>query len=340
MSRSKRRPFVKKGLVFLLPFFILFFAACSDQYDSDTASITLIAEPTELVADGNSATQIRAEILDAAGEPVYEDTRIVFRTNLGTFKNGKQVYSARTPNDEGVKVVSLNTGTTPGTANVSAESKGARQGVNIRFLDPGKVGSIELNADNDTITADGKSSTMIRATVRGPGEDEDDPFDGEPVEGVIVTFTTTLGEFGEGNQEIQAVTDVDGDAAVELISVKTLGTAEVAASAIGMRAAAAVDFVAGKPESMNLRAAPSTIRPGGNTEIIARVIDVNDNPVEGEEVVFEVMKNESTGDLDDLTAITDVNGEARVGYTAGGNAGTDQITRKKQDGCQGSFRFC
>jgi len=51
--------------------------------------------------------------------------------------------------------------------------------------------------------------------------------------------------------------------------------------------------------------------------VTATLSDVDDNPVAGETINFNLTDNESGGSIDPLSAVTNVNGQATITYTAG-----------------------
>jgi len=289
-----------------------------------TASISLNTGATTLAADGKSSTAITAVLTDSVGAPVYQQTSVVFNTNLGTFRNGSKEYRTKTADDTGTVIAQLTAEEIPGNAEVWVEANNIRQKVEIKFFDPHKVGTITLRTGSASITADGKSQVSIIATVN-------DAL-GNPEEGATVNFKTTLGQFivanplpGIINRHSSAITDVDGEATVMLMSGTTIGTASILASLNGLNASASVIFTADEPSSISLRAAPSTIRPNGTTNLFAKIKDSNGNPVEGQTVVFSEIINASEGTLNSLSSVTNVNGEAQVTYTAGKDPGADII---------------
>lgn len=64
--------------------------------------------------------------------------------------------------------------------------------------------------------------------------------------------------------------------------------------------------------TFTLRSDPAYIRSGTNSRIIARVIDINNNPVDGVNVNFSI--ESGAGTLDSTVATTNANGEAFVNY--------------------------
>ena len=86
-------------------------------------------------------------------------------------------------------------------------------------------------------------------------------------------------------------------------------------------------FTAGAASVISLNPAPSTAVPGGNSTITAAVLDGNGNPVSGEVLTFSfAQRGSGTPSLSATTVATDINGLARVTYTAGANAGADIVT--------------
>jgi adhesin/invasin len=288
-----------------------------------TASIDLSADLATMPADGLTSTTITASLADSSGNPVSDQTSVVFHTNLGTFRNGSSEYKVKTSGATGSVIVQLISGTTTGTAEVWAESNKVKQKIEVRLYDPDKVGTITLSRGSASITADGTSQVSIKATVTDSK--------GNREEGAKVNFTTTLGQFAAANplpglsQQTSAITDVDGEATVMLISSTTIGTATILGSLNGMNATTSVIFTAGEPKTITMRAAPSLIKPNGTSTVYAVISDMNGNPVAGQSVVFSQQVNVSDGSLSPLSVTTDVNGEAQSTYTAGKDPGQNII---------------
>lgn len=324
-----RKTYAKITFLILISFLALFGSGCGESGNPGgaagpgiTASISLNAAVDSIPADGVTSTVITAVLRDSADGPVNERTFVVFRTTRGTFRNGSQEYTVRIPDASGTVSVTLIADSASGMAKVSAEANSISQKIEVKFFDPSKVGTITLRTGSASITADGKSQVAVIATV------EDNL--GNPEEGATVTFKTTLGQFVEANplpgiinRTTTAVTDVDGEAAVILVSGKTIGTATILASINGLNTTQTVTFTADEPHAMTLRAAPSIVKPNGTSTLFARLLDINGNPVEGKTVVFSQTVNVSEGTLNILSVPTNVNGEAQATYTAGKDPGID-----------------
>ena len=289
-----------------------------------TASIGLSSDTTSLPADGITSTTIRASLVDSSSNPVNDQTSVVFHTNLGTFRNGSTEYKVKTSGTAGSVQVQLISGTTPGTAEVWVESNKVKQKIEVKFFDPGKVGTITLRTGSVSIIADGASQVAIIATVTDAK--------GNLEEGASVKFNTTLGHFivanplpGITQKSTTAITDVDGEATVMLVSSTTIGIATILASLDGINATTSVVFTAGEPKTISMRAAPSIIRPRGTSTVYATLQDINGNPVAGRSIVFSQQVNVSEGSLSPLSDTTDLNGEAQATYTAGIDPGQNII---------------
>jgi len=86
-----------------------------------------------------------------------------------------------------------------------------------------------------------------------------------------------------------------------------------------------IDLVSKVADKLAIQAVTPILVPNGQTNIVATVKDVNDNPVKGVEVNFS-LKNPLGGTLNTSAATTNNQGEAIVTFTAGPDVtGTDKI---------------
>ncbi|MGM0453216.1 MAG: Ig-like domain-containing protein, partial [Thermodesulfobacteriota bacterium] len=175
------------------------------------------------------------------------------------------------------------------------------------------VDNVEVISGSDALTADDNDETMIRATVTD--------LEGNAASDKEVVFETTLGSLSD----LSVTTDANGIAETTLESGTDTGTATVTADASGIKAAVDVGFVAAAPATIELAAAPETVNPEGPSTLTATVTDSNDNLVVGETVNFNFGTNATNASLSSPSAVTDVNGEATVTYTAGSAEGTDTV---------------
>ncbi len=283
--------------------------------------ISLSANPATIPADASSTSNIRAYVADVNGNTVADGVTIRFRvtTGMGTLSSS----TATTVN--GVATVTFTASAIPGIEVVTADAaNGVNDTVNVT-LQGAIVGSVNVAAGSDSITADGSSSTWISATVK-------DTKDNPVPDGTNVSFTTTSGSLSAAS-----ATTTNGVATVTLISSVNAGSATVTATVGGVNGKKTVNFVAGPVTGVAVTASPANLTADGTSTstIQATVIDTNGNTVSGETIRFTAV----SGTLSALTAITNTNGVATVTYTAPnavpvGN--TDTITARSSNNTIGT----
>jgi len=276
----------------------------------EPVSITLVADPTSIPADGSSSSTITATLKDSTGTPVTPGTSVTFSTNLGTFSGGGTTHTVTTPDATGIVSVSLISATTSGFATVTATANGTTQSVTVGFTG-GDVGSITLTADPTTIPADGASSSAVTATIK-------DPAGGPVPQGTSATFTTNLGTFSNGSTT-QTVTTLDatGTVTVSLIAGTTAGTAEVlcVSSGVSQKVTIQITGGAGTPASLSLGLSQTSVKSDNSdsSTITATVLDVDKAALEGIVVAFSA----SGGQISASSAETDANGQAQITFSSG-----------------------
>ncbi|MFQ6063194.1 MAG: S-layer protein domain-containing protein, partial [Methanosarcinales archaeon] len=195
---------------------------------SNANNITeLLATPSKLLADGIAKASITATVKDLDGNPV-EGVEVTFSTDFGTLNK-----NTNKTNSEGNASVTLTSykRDTNGTAKVIASVNNSQNSVEIAYYvpdfksyvtsNPTHVYNItELLATPSKLLADGIAKASITATVKD--------LDGNPVEGVEVTFSTDFGTLNPNPN----LTNSEGNASTILTSFKrdTNGTAKVTAS--------------------------------------------------------------------------------------------------------------
>ena len=262
-------------------------------------TVTVLATPDNLSADGTSTSTITATVLDADSNPVSGET-ISFTAVSGTLS----AASANT-NVSGVATVTYTApATVPGggTDTVTGTSTNGKTGNDTINLVAATVGSVTVTAGSTSIVADGSSSTVITATVKDPS--------GNTIEdGTTVNFTTTAGTLSAAS-----ATTTNGVATVTLTSSTHLGTATVRATCGGVSNTVSVAFVSDVPNQVTVSATPSNLTADGTSTSTIRVVvlDANDNPVaDGTQLTFSV----DYGTLSNLSATT-TDGVATITYTA------------------------
>jgi PKD domain-containing protein len=176
------------------------------------SSITITATASALPINGT--TDVIAQVIEAAGTPPHEGTRVVFTTTLG------HMEPSEADTDVGGRaVVKFVAGNVSGVAAITALSGGtavkAADAVKIQ-VGAAAVGGVSITASPGTLTSAGGTST-ISATV----------FDasGNTLPGVPVTFaidTTTTGASGAGSLSANIVnSDANGRASTLLTTSRT-----------------------------------------------------------------------------------------------------------------------
>jgi adhesin/invasin len=180
------------------------------------STITLSTAST--IVQANGTTDVRATVLESSGTPVQNGTTVTFTTNLGTLSP----VDARTLN--GVAMARFVANGQSGTASIKAISGGAASEALTLTVGAAAANAVSVSANPTRVAASGGPS-MITATVTDTS--------GNPVQGVLVTFSTTAGTLSAAS----ANTDLNGG------SVTTLTTnreATVTASVAGKTATVVV----------------------------------------------------------------------------------------------------
>ena len=128
--------------IFLLCCFSLLISCGSGDDDEvpPVGSITLCATQESIPADGYSSVAITATLTDSLGAPVEQGTSVVFSTTLGSFSNGSTSMTVITPDTSGAVTISLMSGRTPGSAQVTVSGSGVTQRIYIKFTHAGNTG--------------------------------------------------------------------------------------------------------------------------------------------------------------------------------------------------------
>ncbi|MBF0111426.1 MAG: hypothetical protein HQK74_01680, partial [Desulfamplus sp.] len=121
-------------LMAMAQFCLIFISGCGSSGSlNETASITLSADSQSIPADGKSSVALTAVLSTSAGTGVTPYTNVVFRTNLGKFRNGSQEIQVDITGSDGVATTSLISTDEPGIAEVSCSSSGVTQSIRIDF---------------------------------------------------------------------------------------------------------------------------------------------------------------------------------------------------------------
>jgi len=172
---------------------------------------------------------------------------------------------------------------------------------------------VKVEASRTELTADGRSRSVIRATVLDPS--------GKEAAREPVTFSLSS-DNGRLNV-VSGTTDASGTATAEYIAGKKAGVVVVTASAAlrGVSGNVSIVLLADAPAKVYLKARPAALPADGfsRADLSVKVTDANDNPNPDTRVEFRIARGDGRLDYPDRT--TDRFGEASNRYTAGTSPG-------------------
>lgn len=279
---------------------------------SSASSISLVANPTSVPADGFSSSTVRALVRDANNVAVADGTPVIFSTTAGTIVIEGGTATATT--QSGIATASLVAPSTAGSATVTARSGDASSSVTVTFAPvDSPPASIDLSvADNPISIASsgdniGRGVTTVTATVR-------DAAGNAVADNTTVTFSTDIGT-------INGQASTTNGAATVTFSSTTTGTATVTAKAGTVTQTTTITVLPGVPHALEVAADPQVIEADGHnfSTITATVRDISGNLVaDGTRVDFSVTPDAQGGGNGDITP---------VGFTLQGRATAILVSR-------------
>ena len=274
----------------------------------NTINLTnIMAQPAYILADGKTSSTISVRLSDSNGLAVGDEP-IAFTTTCGNLLSN----SAKT-NENGIAQVILLAPFTPGTCTVTAAYGTKKLTTPVEFYGDGTgstTASILLEAENNTVPANGKSSVVLTATLTDNA--------GLPVAaGTPVTFTTDKGIFPNGTTTFKGATPTGGIIKVAILSQNgQTGKANITCSSGGISQSIQVTFtpvnVDGSPAGestayINLTAAPATIPADGKSSLMisAELFNSKGETVPaGTEIIFYSANGTFANGLREFTAAT------------------------------------
>jgi hypothetical protein len=176
---------------------------------------------------------------------------------------------------------------------------------------------LKVEASRTELTADGRSRSVIRATLTDPNGTA---VSNDPVSFSLSSTNGTL-------RTIKGTTDSSGVATAEYIAGKKIGIVVVTATATLRNASGSVSItlLSDAPAKIYLKALPQSLPADGfsRADIGVKVTDINDNPNRDTRVEFRIGKG--GGKLEYPDRVTDKFGDAANRYTAGTTAGIASI---------------
>ncbi|MBU2489376.1 MAG: Ig-like domain-containing protein, partial [Proteobacteria bacterium] len=288
---------------------------------SPVSTVTLTVGGTVVVANGQPDTTLTAEVLDAIGSPVPNNTPVTFTTTAGSF-GGLTRTTVMTSN--GTASVKLTSPIRLGTGTVKAEAGGIQDSVGLTFV-AGPVTKVGVTIKPTSLLADGESTSALTVMVQD--------FFGNPVINENIHFEAASGAILPVNK----ITDADGRATATYTASTISGQHQITATATNsVSGAATITLVPVQAGSITATSAKSEVVADGksSTVITAEVLDGAGNPLlDGTVVTFA--NSTVYGSLSPTTATT-LGGRAAVVLTSPVKANQIAVVTASAQGLSGS----
>lgn len=260
------------------------------------AAYTVTLTVPERLAVGGTTGQVLARVVDRAGRPAPDGTKVYFAADLGS------VTPAVAYTRGGVAKVTFITGTQSGVAAIRAETQEERGATGFVRVVAGPPQKLELASSRPWLHVGGDTA-VITATMSDAFAN---PSVGEPMQ-----LTTALGAFDTG-VAVQSIargsTGVTGQFTATLVSGVRTGTAVVTAQSGMLLRRLEIPFRPGPPEHVSIRLSVDQVAVGVPVDVIGLVQDAFGNPLAEVPVLFATQ----VGRLASTTGTTDARGEART----------------------------
>ncbi|WP_212637720.1 Ig-like domain-containing protein [Desulfocicer vacuolatum] len=281
--------------------------------------VSLVASPTSIIANGSSTATFTATVLDGGGNPVA-GVPVVFKNLTG---QGLTTVETNTFEGTGITDTSLFTHS-GGALTLTMTHTGSSNfwvqlyDNNGNYLDLLKNTTGRITEETTikqalpageyylSVHADGNWTIKLESELGG---------------------TVVTDDFDELPTLLTQATNAVGQAIYTYTSTRVAQVVTIGIKANDVLADTSIEQIAGNAESMSVSASPNPMHPGTDTIVVARIVDANNNPISGESVDFAITVNNSGGSLAATSAVTDLDGQASVIYTAGFTTPvTDRIT--------------
>nr|WP_227539557.1 Ig-like domain-containing protein [Marinobacter sp. Arc7-DN-1] len=274
----------------------------SDSVSVDISGTSLaISGPTSISL--GSSTALRVTLSDADGNGISGET-VNLSTTLGTLS-----ASTLTTSTNGLVDVQLNSGSTGGTATVTAAAYSGSSTISTTrdIVVAGDSFGFTSPAPNTEVDLNTQQEVTMEWLVNG-----------NPVaDGTQIQFTATRGTLTPASG---VVTTSGGQASIDISSTNAgISTITASDTNSGLSADLTFEFVATTPDEINLQAIKTQLDLSETTEIVAVIRDADNNLVKNQEVSFSILEDGSGGSLTSSRDVTDSQGRASTIYQAGAN---------------------
>ena len=247
-------------------------------------TVSVTSGSTSIVADGSSQALITATVKDTDDNNIADGTSVNFTTTAGTL-------AATATTNNGLATAMLTSSTNVGSATITATCGGVSGTTTVSFI-PGAPATVTVTATPANLTADGTSTSTIKALVT-------DAQGNAVADGETISFSVTA---GTGALSAPTADTTNGLATVTYTASDTAGTETVTAEAAnGTANTVNVTLIAEQVGSIVLSlGASSLVADGQNSTLVSASV----TNVQGELVVNGTTVNFATtgGDIDSATA--------------------------------------
>ncbi|MDO3723235.1 Ig-like domain-containing protein [Marinobacter sp. chi1] len=287
----------------------------SAQSGSVTNNVNIEITGTEIAINApssvslGSTTSIQINLSDSEGNGIPNQP-VNITSTLGNLS-----ATSLTTNANGVVTADLSSGSTSGTATITATAFSGDSTLSTSQ-------NIEISSDRFGFSTPTNNAEINIGTTQELALEW--IVDGTPIaDGTEVQFSTSRGTLTPANG---TVTTSGGIARID-ISSDNAGLATVTASETnGLSTDLSLEFVATNPDEISLQATKTQLDLGASSEIIAVIRDANNNLVKNQDVTFRIVTDGSGGYLATSRDTTDSQGRASTVYQAGSNtSGRDGV---------------
>jgi uncharacterized repeat protein (TIGR01451 family) len=266
-------------------------------------TVVVVADPPALPADGSSLSQLRAHVVDTAGNPVADGTPVAFATDAGTFSEGSTYYTTTTA--QGDAAVFLRAADQVVTATVTVTSVQAVGQIVVPFVSMAPHTVLVVAVPSAIpMTGTAQITTTVLDVLGHPVQDGT----GVTLTATLGTLTTTAGATRGGI--VTSTLSGDGQA----------GLATIVARSGDVAGAAAVRIGSGSSYTLTLVVTPAALPADGASQAIvtATLARADGRPITG---THWVTFNTTLGTVTP-TVCTAISGTATATLTAATRTGT------------------
>lgn len=280
----------------------------------------LVSDKSSISNDGQSTALLTATATDSSGLPVAS-----VAVNWSAVSGDLSAASSVTDASGQATVALTDTGDTGASVVSATLGNGSTKSISVTLTDGSAddMTLVSVTSDKDTIVNDGEDQAYLTATVQDK--------DGQPVEGVTVSWTTDLGTLNHMQQD----TDETGQSHAKLSDLGDTGAAVVTATlpdGTDMYVKITVEENGGAPTISSLTSDKTDIANDNADTATLTATVTGGTSAAGVTVSWST----TLGNLSATTSVTDSAGLATVTLTDNGETGSATVTATLDNGSTAS----